>query len=119
MVAMEFESYVMVRVVRPPGFEPLPEDEAGRIQDAHLANIHAMHVAGQLIAAGPSPGGDENVRGWALMTTDLDTARELWANDPAVQAGVFVAELEPWIMPARLIVPGDGVTPRSRAEANS
>ena len=115
---MDFDSYVVVRVLRPADAPELTDEEAGRIQDAHLANIHAMHRAGQLIAAGPSPGPDPEVRGFALMTTDLDTARGLWSADPAVQAGVFVADVQPWFVPARMITDGGGVPPRSRAEAN-
>ena len=116
---MDFDSFVLVRLVRPADAVRLPPDEAARTQDAHLAHLHDLYANGELIAAGPSMGGDERVRGFAIMTIGLDEARQRWAEDPAVRAGVFVAELEPWSVPAAMIVAGAGVPPRSSAEASS
>jgi len=113
---MEFDSLVLVRLVRPADWTPLDPTKAARVQDAHLDHVHAMHAANQLIAAGPSIGGTEDVRGFAVMTVDLDTARRLWAEDPGVRAGLFVAELEPWAVPAGMVLPGPTMPPRSVAE---
>ena len=116
---MDFDSFVLVRLVRPDDAVRLPPEDARRIQDAHLAHLHELHADGELLAAGPSIGGQEGVRGFAIMTIDLEQARQRWAEDPAVRAGVFVAELEPWSVPAAMIIPGTGIPPRSSAEATS
>ena len=41
---MRFESFVLVRLLRPPGSVTLPPEQAAAVQDAHLAHIHAMHA---------------------------------------------------------------------------
>lgn len=115
---MDFDSFVLVRLVRPGDANHLPPEEARQVQDAHLAHLHELHANGELIAAGPSIGGDEDVRGFAIMTIPLAEAQRRWAEDPAVRAGVFVAELEPWTVPAAMIIAGAGVPPRSAAEAS-
>ncbi len=116
---MQFETFVVVRLIQPDNYVALPPEEAARNQDAHLANVHRMWAAGQLIGAGPSMGSDERVRGFGLMTVDLDTARALWADDPGVRAGRFIAELSPWTVPAGMLVPGPTAPPASIADVRA
>ncbi|MFE5340663.1 YciI family protein [Isoptericola sp. NPDC056578] len=114
---MRFDELVLVRLLRPEGWAPLPEDDAVAVQDAHLAAVADLHERGLLLAAGPAEGAGEQVRGFAVMTCGLEEAQELWAQDPAVLAGRFVAECTAWLMPAGMVVPGPGAPPRSVAEA--
>ena len=119
---MQFETFVLVRLLRPAGTVALPTEDAVRVQDAHLAHIHAMHAAGQLLAAGPASeadegdGDDRTLRGVAIMLVELPTARALWAEDPAVRAGLFVPEFTEWTVPAAMMVAGTGLPPRSTAD---
>lgn len=114
---MDFERYVAVRLVRPADWAPLPEDEELRVQDAHLANIASLHDRGLLLAAGPAAEEDGYVRGFGIMTCDLDTTVDLWSRDPGVVAGRFVAECTEWLVPKGMVVDGPGAPPRSVAEA--
>ena len=122
---MQFETFVVVRLLRPPGTVALPPEQAADVQDGHLAHIHRMHAAGQLLAAGPAAraGGsgvddrdDRTLRGVAIMLVDLPTARALWAEDPAVRAGLFAPEFTEWTVPAAMMVAGAGLPPASTAE---
>ena len=60
---------------------------------------------------------DERLRGISIMACDLETARRLSNEDPAVRAGRLAAEVMTWMVPAGNVrfekVPG----PRSLAEA--
>jgi len=114
---MRFDELVLVRLVRPDGWAPLPADDAVAVQDAHLAAVADLHDRGLLLAAGPADGADERVRGFAVMVCGLEEAQELWAQDPAVLAGRFVAECTRWLVPAGTVVAGPGSLPRSAAEA--
>lgn len=114
---MDFEQYVVVRLVRPPDWSALPDEEEPRIQDAHLANIASLHDQGLLLAAGPSAEEDGFVRGYGVMTCDLDTAVDLWSRDPGVVAKRFAAECTSWLVPKGMVVDGPGAPPRSVAEA--
>lgn len=114
---MRFDELVLVRLVRPDGWAPLPEDEELAVQDAHLAAVADLHARGLLLAAGPAAGTDERVRGFAVMTCGAHEAEELWAGDPGVLAGRFVAECTGWLTPTGMIAAGPGFPPRSVAEA--
>ncbi|SQD93586.1 putative YCII-related protein [Parafrankia sp. Ea1.12] len=116
---MKFASYTLVTMVRQYGSRPLPPEEEMRVRDAHLANMADMHSRGLLLAAGPSRGADENVRGFAIMLCDVATSEELWAKNPSVLAGRFEARCAPWVVPAEMIVAGPGLPPRSVAETTA
>lgn len=116
---MRFEELVLVRLVRPHDWAPLPEDEAAAVQDAHLAAVADLHDRGLLLAAGPASGADERVRGFAVMRCGVAEAEELWAQDPGVLAGRFVAECTAWLTPAGMVAAGPGAPPRSAAEAEA
>jgi uncharacterized protein YciI len=114
---MDFDQYVVVRLVRPDDYQELPPDEAMRVQDAHLANVADLHDRGLLVAAGPPADRAGYVRGFGIMTCDLATAEEIWAKDPGVLAGRFAPECVGWLVPKGMIVDGPGRPPRSVAEA--
>jgi uncharacterized protein YciI len=119
---LRFDELVLVRLVRPDGWAPLPQDDEVAVQDAHLAAVADLHDRGLLLAAGPAAGPaegpGERVRGFAVMTCGVEEATELWARDPGVLAGRFVAECTGWLVPAGMVVAGPGDPPRSVAEAD-
>lgn len=72
------------------------EEEAARIQAAHLAHIQKMAEAGVLALAGPM-GDSGRLRGVFVFNLPDQQQVEEWVNqDPAIQAGRLVAEIHPW-----------------------
>ncbi|GAB3101550.1 YciI family protein [Isoptericola nanjingensis] len=116
---MRFDELVLVRLVRPDDWAPLPADEEMQVQDAHLAAVADLHAVGLLLAAGPADGADERVRGFAVMRCGAEEAQEVWARDPGVLAGRFVAECTAWLVPAGMVAAGPGAPPRSVDEAGA
>jgi hypothetical protein len=53
-----------------------------------------------------------------ILAVDADRARELAAQDPAVRAGRFDAQVIPWRVPAGAIAWAPARFPRSLAEAD-
>ncbi|OFZ16653.1 MAG: hypothetical protein A3D92_14500 [Bacteroidetes bacterium RIFCSPHIGHO2_02_FULL_44_7] len=79
------------------------EDEAKRLQAAHMANITKMADAGDLVVAGPFMD-DGELRGiYIFNVATVEEARALTESDPAIQAGSLVMELHPWYGSAALI----------------
>ena len=50
---MDLDRFTAVMLVTPEDPPELSEDEADRLQDAHLAHLAALHDRGVLLAAGP------------------------------------------------------------------
>lgn len=112
---MRFDDLVLVRLIRVADRPELDADEEDRVQDAHLAHVHAMWESGVLIAAGPVDG-EGDVVGVSVMTCGLDEARRLCDEDPGAVAGRFTAEVTAWHVPAGMLVGGPGRPPASVAD---
>lgn len=112
---MEFDTFVVARLLSGPTPPELTEAQEDEQQDAHLAHIAEMWASGKLIAAGPASGTD-GLRGLSIFVCSLDEARALADADPAVLSGTFVHDFVVWRAPKAMIVPGPGVPPRSIAE---
>jgi uncharacterized protein len=118
-LAVQFDRHTLVLLVRPPDAPDLPEEELDRIQDAHLANQARLGDEGYVIAAGPfTDQDDERLRGVAVLACDPEQARELFASDPAVQAGRLAVEILTWMTPAGNVRFERVARPRSVAEAH-
>ena len=50
---MEFDRYTIVLLLTPDDPPQLSEEEADRLQDAHLSHLAELHERGVLLAAGP------------------------------------------------------------------
>lgn len=106
---MEFESFTLVFLRRPPGAPDLPQEELERIQAEHLGHLERMGRKGLLIAGPFSDQPDETFRGLCLYSTPLDETRELANQDPAVLAGRLAVDVMTWWVPAgRLSFPSSG-----------
>jgi uncharacterized protein YciI len=100
---MEFDRYTVVLLVTPESPPDLSEEEADRLQDAHLAHLADLHESGVLLAAGPVGDLDEprrHYRGLSIMNCEPEEALRLKGDDPAVRAGVFELVAMPWMLPA-------------------
>lgn len=112
---MEFEHYTVALLILRPDAPRHTEEEAGALQDAHMAHLADLHAAGDLLAAGPLD--DPHYRGLSILGVDAERARELKEADPAVRAGRFDVEVIPWMVPAGTIAFPPSRLPRSRREA--
>jgi len=86
--------YLVLLKKGPKSGETTPDRE--KIQEGHMANIHAMWEARKLVIAGPM-GDDGEIRGvFIFRVPTLEEAQALVASDPAVKAGRLVGEIHPW-----------------------
>ncbi len=95
---MEFDSFLLVLLVRPPNAPDLPKAELDQLQAGHFANMKRLAGEGKLFKAGPTEDfSGRNVRGIFVLKTDsLDQAREWCATDPLIKAGRLVPEFLKW-----------------------
>ncbi|HYA10393.1 MAG TPA: YciI family protein [Thermoplasmata archaeon] len=96
--------YVLGLLRRPHGLPALAEEEANRLQEAHLAHLRRLRESGETIATGPLEG-DLELRGILIFRTDsVARAEELMRSDPVVRGGRLLLELHRWYAPAGLAV---------------
>jgi uncharacterized protein YciI len=95
---MEFDTFVVARLMTGPTPPQFTEQQGREAQDAHLAHIADMWASGKLIAAGPASG-PEGLRGFSIFIGSLEDARALADSDPSVLNGTFVNEYAVWRAP--------------------
>ena len=95
---MEFDSFIVVLLVRPPTVPDVATAELDQLQEKHLANIRRLADEGKLLKAGPFEDySGRNVRGMFILKTDsVDQAREWVATDPLVKIGRLAPEFLKW-----------------------
>jgi uncharacterized protein len=95
---MEFDSFILVLLVRPPNAPDRPKAELDQLQEGHMANMKRLADEGKLFKAGPIEDfSGRNVRGiFILKTESVDQAREWVATDPSVKAGRLAPEFMKW-----------------------
>lgn len=95
MEKYEMKVYYMVFLKSGPT-RSQSQEEAMKIQNAHLANIERLAKEGKIAMAGPFMD-DGEVRGIFVMNVEsAEEAKELCDTDPAIKAGRLVAEIHPW-----------------------
>src|SRR2546421_2651556 len=113
---MDFDRYTIALLLLRADAPRLSEDEEAELQDAHMAHLADLHDAGYLLASGPVLGADDReLRGFSILNVDLERARQLKEQDPAVRGGRYRVEVFPWILPAGLMTFSAGHLPRSMA----
>lgn len=96
--------YVLGLFRRPPDRRPIPNEEADRVQEGHLAVLRRLREEGKVITAGPFEE-DGDLRGVMVFVTEsVEAARRLVESDPAIQGGQLVLDLYTWFGPAGLRV---------------
>src|SRR2546423_7726732 len=95
---IQFDSFILVLLVRPPNPPDLPKAELDQLQDGHMANMRRLAAEGKLFKAGPTEDfSGRNVRGiFVLKTESVDEARAWGATDPSVKAGRLAPEFLKW-----------------------
>jgi uncharacterized protein YciI len=95
---MEFDSFILVLLVRPPNAPDRPKAELDQLQEGHMANMRRLADEGKLFKAGPTEDfSGRNIRGiFILKTESVDQAREWVATDPSVKAGRLAPEFLKW-----------------------
>jgi uncharacterized protein YciI len=98
--AIEFDSFILVLLVRPPNAPEMPKAELDKLQEGHMANMKRLADEGKLFKAGPIEDfSGRNIRGIFILKTDsVDQAREWVATDPSVKAGRLAPEFMKWFV---------------------
>jgi uncharacterized protein YciI len=98
-------NYVLCILKTGPRDAEVKGDERKKIFAGHFENIERLASEGKLAAAGPFGKNDKSYRGLYVFTvTTVEEAEKLVVLDPAVKAGVFVADLTPWYGSAGLMM---------------
>ena len=115
---MQFDRHTLVLLVLRPDAPEMTDEEATELQDRHLAFRAELRDRGYLIGGGPLVDqDDERLRGISVLKCDVETARRLCNDDPAVQAGRLAIQAMTWMVPAGNVRFDDVPAPRSVAEA--
>src|SRR6185295_3946309 len=88
--------FQMAILKKGPNWEATKAEERNAILKQHLGNVISMLDSGKAVIAGPF-GDDTGLAGiFILRSTSPEEAKTWVDNDPAVKAGLFVAEMHPW-----------------------
>ncbi len=88
--------FQMALLKKGPKWPATQTPETKRILHQHLINVLALLDAGKAVIAGPL-GDDTDLAGiFVLRASSAEEAKTLVDADPAVKAGLFVADLHPW-----------------------
>ncbi len=86
----------LVLLKKGPTWTPDVTPASQAVQDAHMANIRAMHQARKLVVAGPVED-QADLRGiFVFQAASLEEAKAWAETDPAVKAGRLTAAVYPW-----------------------
>ncbi len=86
----------LVLLKKGPTWTPDVTPASQAVQEAHMANIHAMHQARKLVVAGPVED-QADLRGiFVFQAASLEEAKAWAEADPAVKAGRLTAAVYPW-----------------------
>ncbi len=86
----------LVLLKKGPTWTPDVTPASQTVQEAHMANIHAMHQARKLVVAGPVED-QADLRGiFVFQAASLEQAKAWAETDPAVKAGRLTAAVYPW-----------------------
>lgn len=97
--------YVLCILKTGPKDAEVTGDERKKVFAGHFENIGRLAEEGKLAVAGPFGKNDKAYRGlYIFNVTTVEEAEKLVMLDPAVKAGVFVAELTPWYGTAAMMM---------------
>lgn len=98
------KKYVLVLLKTGPKDGEFKDQARADIFAGHLSNIGRLADEGKLAVAGPFRKNDQGMRGLFILNVEtVEEAQALVDTDPAVHAGILVAELTPWYGSASLM----------------
>jgi uncharacterized protein YciI len=96
--------YVFVILKTGPKDGDFKGKERDEIFAGHMKNIGRLADEGKLAVAGPFMKNDRTYRGLFIFNVaTVEEAEKLVLTDPAVKAGILIAELTPWYGSASLL----------------
>ena len=97
-------NYVFVILKTGPNDANFKDKARAELFAGHMANIGRLADLGKLAVAGPFGKNDNGFRGiFILAVATIAEAQKLVETDPAVKAGVFIADMTPWYGSASLM----------------
>jgi uncharacterized protein YciI len=88
--------FQMALLKKGPKWTGTQTPETQHILHQHLVNVLALLDSGKAVVAGPF-GDDTDLAGIFILRASSAEEAKTWVdNDPAVKAGLFVAEMHPW-----------------------
>lgn len=88
--------FYMAILKKGPKFETTKEEERNAILKQHVGNVISLLDSGKAVIAGPFAD-DTDLAGLFIFRTDSADEAKNWVDaDPAVKAGLMVAEMHPW-----------------------
>jgi len=88
--------FQMALLKKGPKWTGAQSPETRKILHQHLVNVLSLLDSGKAVAAGPF-GDDTDLAGIFILRASSAEEAKTWVDaDPAVKAGLFVAEMHPW-----------------------
>ena len=98
------KNYVFVILKTGPNDAAIKGKERDEAFKGHMANIGRLADEGKLAIAGPFGKNDKAYRGLFIFNVaTVEEARKLVETDPAVKAGIWIAEMTTWYGSASLM----------------
>jgi uncharacterized protein YciI len=98
------KKYVLVLLRTGPRDGEFKDQQRSDIFAGHMTNIGRLAEEGKLAVAGPFLKNERGMRGLFILNVEtLEEAQALVDTDPAVSAGILVAEMTPWYGSASLM----------------
>lgn len=88
--------FQMAILKRGPKWDATKEADRNSILKQHFGNVISLLDSGKAVIAGPLSDGTGPAGIFILRATAAEEAKAWVDNDPAVKAGLFVAEMHPW-----------------------
>lgn len=88
--------FQMAILKKGPKWDTTKEADRNSILKQHLGNVISLLNAGRAVVAGPFGDSSDLAGIFILRATSADEAKGWIDADPAVQAGLMIAEMHPW-----------------------
>ena len=99
------KNYIFVILKTGPKDSDFKGKERDDVFAGHMANIERLGGEGKLALAGPFGQNDKAYRGLFIFNVaTVEEAEKLIQTDPAVKAGILIAEFTPWYGSAALMM---------------
>lgn len=95
---MERENYILVLLRKGSAWTGAKSERLDKLMEGHLSHLREMGERGLMVIAGPlSDQDDDSIRGICLYkVADVEKARQLASEDPAVKSGHLKVEAMRW-----------------------